>query len=302
MTARMPGISIRDTGSDRVFNLVNYAILALFLLVILYPLVFIVSSSISDPAAVTSGQVWLWPVDPTLIAYSRILREPALINGFLNSLFYTVAGTAINVVLTILASYPLSRKDLPGRGVILFLFFFTTLFNGGLIPTYIVVRELGLLNTRWAMILPPAIAVWNLIITRTYFQTTIPDELLEAAQLDGCGDFRFLWDVVRPLSGPIIAVNALFYAVAHWNGYFDALIYLTDPDLYPLQLVLRSILVQNETNLHMTGDIQTQLMRENLADLLKYALIVVSSIPLLIAYPFVQKHFVKGALIGSLKR
>ncbi len=152
------------------------------------------------------------------------------------------------------------------------------------------------------MILPPALAVWNVIITRTYFQTTIPDELLEAAQLDGSGDFRFLWDVVRPLSGPIIAVNALFYAVGHWNGYFDALIYLTDPDLYPLQLVLRSILVQNQTNLRMTGDIESMLLRENLADLLKYALIVVASIPLLIAYPFVQRHFVKGALIGSLKR
>ncbi len=298
----MASTTIRDTGGDRFFNAVTYGILALFLLVILYPLIYIVSSSISDPDAVTSGQVWLWPVEPTLVAYQRIFREPALINGFLNSIFYTVVGTAINVVLTILAGYPLSRKDLPGRGVILFLFLFTTLFNGGLIPTYIVVGELGLLNTRWALILPSAIAVWNVIITRTYFQVTIPDELLEAAQLDGCSDFRFLWDVVRPLSGPIIAVNALFYAVAHWNGYFDALIYLTDPDLYPLQLVLRSILVQNETNLRMTGDIQTQLMRENLADLLKYALIVVASIPLLVAYPFVQKHFVKGALIGSLKR
>jgi multiple sugar transport system permease protein/putative aldouronate transport system permease protein len=301
-TVRSAATTIRDTGGDRVFNAVNYGILALFLLVILYPLIYIVSSSISDPDAVTSGQVWLWPVDPTLIAYQRIFREPALINGFFNSIFYTVVGTAINVVMTILAGYPLSRKDLPGRGVILFLFFFTTLFNGGLIPTYIVVGELGLLNTRWALILPSAIAVWNVIITRTYFQVTIPDELLEAAQLDGCGDFRFLWDVVRPLSGPIIAVNALFYAVAHWNGYFDALIYLTDPDLYPLQLVLRSILVQNETNLRMTGDVETQLMRENLADLLKFALIVVSSIPLLVAYPFVQKHLVKGALIGSLKR
>jgi putative aldouronate transport system permease protein len=299
---RVAATGVQDTGGDRAFNVANYAILTLFLLVILYPLVFIVSSSISDPAAVTSGQVWLWPVRPTLIAYERIFREPALIRGFLNSLFYTGVGTAINVVLTILAGYPLSRKDLPGRGVILFLFFFTTLFSGGLIPTYVIVGQLGLLNTRWAMILPPALAVWNVIITRTYFQTTIPDELLEAAQLDGCSDFRFLWDVVRPLSGPIIAVNALFYAVGHWNGYFDALIYLTDPNLYPLQLVLRSILVQNQTNLHMTGDIQTQLLRENLADLLKYALIVVSSIPLLLAYPFVQKHFVKGALIGSLKR
>jgi multiple sugar transport system permease protein/putative aldouronate transport system permease protein len=302
MATSEAGSRIRETGGDRVFNVANYAVLSLFLLVILYPLIFIVSSSISDPAAVTSGQVWLWPVNPTLIAYSRILREPALIQGFLNSLFYTGVGTAINVVLTILAGYPLSRKDLPWRGVILFLFFFTTLFNGGLIPTYIVVGELGLLNTRWAMILPSAVAVWNVIITRTYFQTTLPDELLEAAQLDGCSDFRFLWDVVLPLSGPIVAVNALFYAVAHWNGYFDALIYLTNPDLYPLQLVLRSILVQNQTNLHMTGDIQTQLMRENLADLLKYALIVVSSIPLLLVYPFVQRHFVKGALIGSLKR
>lgn len=297
-----PRRGVRDTGGDRVFNTANYVILTIFLIIILYPLLYILSSSISDPGAVTSGEVWLWPVDPTLIAYQRIFREPALIKGFLNSVFYTVAGTAINVVLTILAGYPLSRKDLPGRGIILFLFLFTTLFNGGLIPTYIVVGELGLLNTRWAMILPPALAVWNVIITRTYFQTTIPDELLEAAQLDGSGDFRFLWDVVRPLSGPIIAVNALFYAVGHWNGYFDALIYLTDPDLYPLQLVLRSILVQNQTNLRMTGDIESMLLRENLADLLKYALIVVASIPLLIAYPFVQRHFVKGALIGSLKR
>jgi putative aldouronate transport system permease protein len=300
--ARTTSGGVRDTGSDRVFNTVNYVILTIFLIIILYPLLYILSSSISDPGAVTSGQVWLWPVDPTLIAYQRIFRDPALINGFLNSVFYTVVGTAINVVLTILAGYPLSRKDLLGRGVILFLFLFTTLFNGGLIPTYIVVGELGLLNTRWAMILPPALAVWNVIITRTYFQTTIPDELLEAAQLDGSSDFRFLWDVVRPLSGPIIAVNALFYAVGHWNGYFDALIYLTDPDLYPLQLVLRSILVQNQTNLHMTGDIESMLLRENLADLLKYALIVVASVPLLIAYPFVQRHFVKGALIGSLKR
>lgn len=302
MAAKMAGGTIRDSRGDRVFNAMNYAILTIFLLVILYPLVYIVSSSFSDPAAVTSGQVWLWPVDPTSVAYQRIFRDPALINGFLNSVLYTVAGTAINVVLTILAGYPLSRKDLPGRGIILFLFLFTTLFNGGLIPTYIVVGELGLLNTRWAMILPPALAVWNVIITRTYFQVTIPDELLAAAQLDGCGDFRFLWDVVRPLAGPIIAVNALFYAVGHWNGYFDALIYLTDPELFPLQLALRSILVQNETNLRMTGDVQSTLMRENLADLLKYALIVVSSVPLLIAYPFVQKHFVKGALIGSLKR
>ena len=179
--------------------------------------------------------------------------------GFLNSIFYAVAGTAVNVVLTLLAAYPLSRQDLRGRGWIMFFFFFTTLFSGGLIPTYLVVRDLGLLNTRWALILPAALSVWNVIITRTYFQATIPDELLDAARIDGASDFRFLRDVVLPLSGPIVAVNALFYAVGHWNAYFDALIYLNDESLYPLQLVLRQILVQNQTNLQMTGDIQSML-------------------------------------------
>lgn len=295
------GSAIRDARGDRVFNAVTYVILSVYLLIVLYPLVYIVSSSFSSPAAVTSGLVRLWPVDPTLIAYETILKDPVIVRGFLNSVFYAVVGTALNVTLTLLAAYPLSRKNLRGRGPIMFFFFFTTLFSGGLIPTYLVVRDLGLLNTRWALILPTALSVWNLIITRTYFQTAIPDELLDAATIDGANDFRFLRDVVLPLSGPIIAVNALFYAVGHWNAYFDALIYLTDESLFPLQLVLREILVQNQTNLRMTGDVTSMLARENLADLLKYALIVVATVPLLLVYPFVQKHFVKGALIGSLK-
>jgi putative aldouronate transport system permease protein len=301
LTATAAGSAIRETRGDRIFNAVNYAILSVYLLIVLYPLVYIVSASFSSPAAVTSGLVRLWPVDPTLIAYETILRDPAIVRGFLNSVFYATVGTAINVTLTLLAAYPLSRKNLRGRGPIMFFFFFTTLFSGGLIPTYLVVRDLGLLNTRWALILPTALSVWNLIITRTYFQTAIPDELLDAATIDGANDFRFLRDVVLPLSGPIIAVNALFYAVGHWNAYFDALIYLTDESLFPLQLVLREILVQNQTNLRMTGDVTSMLARENLADLLKYALIVVATVPLLLVYPFVQKHFVKGALIGSLK-
>jgi putative aldouronate transport system permease protein len=301
LTATAAGSAIRETRGDRIFNAVNYAILSVYLLIVLYPLVYIVSASFSSPAAVTSGLVRLWPVDPTLIAYETILRDPAIVRGFLNSVFYATVGTAINVTLTLLAAYPLSRKNLRGRGPIMFFFFFTTLFSGGLIPTYLVVRDLGLLNTRWALILPTALSVWNLIITRTYFQTAIPDELLGAATIDGANDFRFLRDVVLPLSGPIIAVNALFYAVGHWNAYFDALIYLTDESLFPLQLVLREILVQNQTNLRMTGDVTSMLARENLADLLKYALIVVATVPLLLVYPFVQKHFVKGALIGSLK-
>ena len=301
VTATMPGSVIGDTPGDRIFNAVNYALLGAYLLVVLYPLIYIVSASLSSPMAVTSGQVRLWPVEPTPIAYTMIFRDPAIVRGFLNSVFYAVVGTSVNVVLTLLAAYPLSRKDLPGRGWIMFFFFFTTLFSGGLIPTYLVVRDLGLLNTRWALILPTALSVWNMIITRTYFQTAIPDELLDAAKIDGASDVRFLRDVVLPLSGPIVAVNALFYAVGHWNAYFDALIYLSDESLFPLQLVLREILVQNQTNLQMTGNVQSVLARENLADLLKYALIVVATLPLLLVYPFVQKHFVKGALIGSLK-
>jgi multiple sugar transport system permease protein/putative aldouronate transport system permease protein len=301
LTATRPGSAIKDTRGDRMFNAINYVVLTVYLLIVLYPLVYIVSASFSSPAAVTSGLVRLWPVDPTFIAYETILKDPVIVRGFLNSVFYATVGTALNVTLTLLAAYPLSRKNLRGRGPIMFFFFFTTLFSGGLIPTYLVVRDLGLLNTRWALILPTALSVWNLIITRTYFQTAIPDELLDAATIDGANDFRFLRDVVLPLSGPIIAVNALFYAVGHWNAYFDALIYLTDESLFPLQLVLREILVQNQTNLRMTGDITSMLARENLADLLKYALIVVATVPLLLVYPFVQKHFVKGALIGSLK-
>ena len=297
----MAASAIKDTRGDRIFSGFNYVVLTVYLVIILYPLVYLVSASFSSPTAVTAGLVQLWPVEPTAIAYETIFKDPAIVRSFLNSIFYAVAGTAVNIVLTLLAAYPLSRPDLRGRGWIMFFFFFTTLFSGGLIPTYLVVRDLGLLNTRWALILPAALSVWNVIITRTYFQTTIPGELLDAARIDGASDFRFLRDVVLPLSGPIVAVNALFYAVGHWNAYFDALIYLQDESLYPLQLELRQILVQNQTNLQMTGDIQSMLARENLADLLKYALIVVSTVPLLLVYPFVQKHFVKGALIGSLK-
>jgi multiple sugar transport system permease protein/putative aldouronate transport system permease protein len=292
---------IRDTGVDRVFSAFNYVILTLFLLAVAYPLLYIVSASFSSARAVTSGQVWLWPVDVTLDGYEAIFQHPLLVRSFVNSLFYTGAGTAVSVALTVLAAYPLSRRDLYGRGVIMFLFLFTLLFSGGLIPTYLVVKELGMLNTRWALIIPSALSVYNMIITRTYFQTAIPDELLEAAKLDGASDFRFVRDVVIPLSGPIVAVNALFYAVAQWNQYFSGLIYLTDPDLWPLQLVLREILVQNNIDPAMITNVEDMVRRQNLRELLKYSLIVVATVPLLIVYPFVQKHFVKGALIGSLK-
>lgn len=293
--------AIRDTGADRAFNLINYLLLAFLLVAVAYPLIYILSASFSDPRAVISGRVWLWPVDVTLDGYRAILKHPLLTRSFANSLIYTCGGAAISVVLTILAAYPLSRKDLYGGGVIMFLYFFTLLFSGGLIPTYLVVKELGMVNTRWAMVIPGALSVWNMIITRTFFQTTIPDELLDAAKIDGADDFRFLWDVVLPLSGPIIAVNALFYAVSQWNQFFSALIYLTNLDLWPLQLVLREILVQNNVDAAMVLDVAERARRDALRELLKYSLIVFSTAPILVVFPFVQKHFVKGAMIGSIK-
>lgn len=297
----MANAATRDRGVDRVFNFTNYIILFIFLASVAYPLIYVLSASISSPRAVINGEMWLWPVDVTFDGYKAVFNNPRIVTGFQNSLVYTVAGTFVSVVLTILAAYPLSRKDLAGKNVIMFMFMFTMLFGGGIIPSYLTVRAVGMLDTRWALIIPTALSVWNMIITRTFFQSTIPDELLEAAQLDGSSDFRFVWDNVIPLSGPIIAVNALFYAVAQWNTYFNALIYLTSQDLFPLQLILREILVQNQIDFDKINDIEELMRRQDLRDLLKYSLIVVASVPVLIIYPFVQKHFVRGVMIGSLK-
>lgn len=295
----VPGI--RDTKIDRVFTTINYIILSFLLVIFLYPLIFIVSSSFSSTDAVVAGRVWLWPVDFSLEGYKAVFAYKQIWTGYGNSLFYMIVGTAINITLTILAAYPLSRKDFYGRNFFMFLFLFTMLFSGGLIPNYLLVKELGMLNTRWAMMIPNAMSVFNVIITRTYFKMTIPDELHEASKMDGCSDFRFLRSVVLPLSGPIIAVMGLFYAVGHWNAFFNALIYLRDQQLFPLQLILNNILVQNEVDPEMFMDIESQAAIAGLRELLKYSLIVVASIPVLVIYPFVQKHFVKGVMIGSLK-
>ena len=298
---RMQHAPIREASADRWFNLVNYLILSLFLITVLYPLIFVASASISDPNAVISGKVWLWPVRPTLAGYEAVFQHKLIWISFRNSVLYTVAGTFINVAFTLMAAYPLARKDLYGKNAIMLMLVFTTMFSGGLIPSYLLVKDLGMLNTVWSMILPGAMSVFNVIITRTYLKTTIPDELLEAAQLDGCNDFKFVWKIVIPLSGPVIAVITLYAAVGLWNQYFNALIYLKSPHLYPLQLVLRDILVQNEVDPNMLVDVKDQAAREGLRQLLKYSLIVISSLPLLAVYPFVQKHFVKGVMIGSLK-
>ncbi|MCS7459653.1 carbohydrate ABC transporter permease [Paenibacillus doosanensis] len=293
--------SIKESADDRLFTIANYIILSLFTVTILYPLIYIVSASFSSSAAVISGKVWLYPVDPTLAGYEAVFKHRLIMSSFLNSVFYTVVGTTINVLFTLIAAYPLSRKDFMPRHAIMALFVFTMMFSGGLIPSYLVVKGLGMIDTRWSLIIPGALAVMNVIIARTYFQTTIPDELLEAAQMDGCSDFTFVQKIVIPLSGPIIAVIALFYAVGHWNQYFNALLYLKHQELYPIQLVLRDILVQNEVDASMITDVADQAARDGLRELLKYSLIVVSTLPVLIIYPFLQRHFVKGMMIGSLK-
>ncbi len=291
---------IRESRTDRMFMVCVYLLLTVFLAVVILPLIYIVASSFSSPEAVSSGRVLFWPVEFSLRGYEAVFENPQVLRGYANSLFYTVVGTLVSVVMTIAIAYPMSRKTLVGRNLVMSLILFTMLFTGGLIPTYLVVQQVGLLDTRWALIVPQAIGVWQVIIARTYFRTVIPDELAEAAQLDGCGDLRFLWSVVIPLAKPMIAVVALMYAILQWNSYFDALIYLKNPDLFPLQLVLRNILILN-TYSGGAIDASVVLQRQQLADLLKYSLIVVASVPVLLIYPFVARYFTKGIMIGAVK-
>jgi putative aldouronate transport system permease protein len=292
---------IRESRVDATFTFVNNTFLILIFLAILYPLVYVVSASFSDPNAVAAGQVWLLPVKFTTKAYVRIFEFGRIWTGYANSIFYATVGTLVNVSMTILAAYPLSRKDLYGRNVLLFLFVFSMMFSGGLIPFYLTVNQLGLYDTRWALIIPQALSVWNMIIAITFFRTSLPQELLEAAQLDGCSDIQYLFRIVLPLSKPIIAVLCLFYAVGHWNQYFTALIFLANKDLFPLQLILRDILVANTIDPNLLEDAKTMAAKAGLRDLLKFALIVVASVPVLMIYPFVQKYFVKGLMIGAIK-
>ena len=292
---------IRESRFDLAFMVANYTVLTLFLLIVLYPLIYVVSSSFSDGLAIISGKVILWPVDFSLKAYEKVFTYPRIWTGYMNSVFYAVVGTIVNVCMTLLAAYPLSRRDLFGKKFLTMLFVFTMMFSGGLIPIYLTVKELGLRDTRWALIIPQALSVWNLIIAIAYFRTSIPHELLEAAMLDGCSDFQYLWRILIPLSAPIIAVLSLFYAINHWNQYFAALIYISSKDLVPLQIVLRDILINSQVDITVMEDLATQAQRESMRELLKYALIVVASGPVLMIYPFVQKYFVKGIMLGAVK-
>lgn len=286
---------------DKVFSVVNYFLLTLGLVIWLYPLIYIVSSSFSSVDEVVTGKVRFLPVDFSLEGYKAVFKSSKIWSGYLNSFVYMTVGTLINLFVTLLAAYPLSRRDLKGRNAIMMFFTFTMIFDGGIVPTYLVVSKLGILDSIWAMVLPGAMSVYFMIIARTFFQNTIPVELQEAAELEGCNTPQLIWHVILPLSKAIIAVLVLFYAISHWNSYFNGLIYLKTEDKYPLQLVLREILIRSEQNASMIKDAVLMEQSEGLKQLLKYSLIVVSSLPVLCIYPFVQKYFVKGVMIGSVK-
>ncbi|MDR2177209.1 MAG: carbohydrate ABC transporter permease [Treponema sp.] len=292
---------IRDSLGDGVFITVIYLLLWGVLLIVILPLVYIVAASFSDPQAVIAGDVWFWPVRPTLRGYDAVFKNPKLMTGFYNSFFYMITGTLVNLVMTLLCAYPLTRKQFGARNTLSALMVFTMYFSGGMVPIYMVVKNLGLVDTRLAMIIPAALSVWNVILCRTYIASVIPEALYESASLDGCSPLRFLIFIVAPLSTPILAVLALYYGVTHWNTYFNALIYLNRTELAPLQIVLREILVLSKIDPSMIADARELAAKQGLTDLLKYSVIVVGSVPVMLIYPFVQKYFIKGVMIGAVK-
>lgn len=300
MKTRKKHHPIRDTLGDKLFYAACYLITALFMLAVLYPLVYILSASFSSADAITSGRMWLFPVDFSLVGYRYILKYDAIWLGYRNTLFYTFAGTLINVAMTITCAYGLSRKGMRGRRFFTMLFTFTMIFSGGMIPNYLLMKDLKILNTVWCMLLPGAISAYNLIVAKTFIENSIPGDLLEAARIDGCSDVRFFFSIVLPLSKAILAVLLLMYAAAHWNAYFNAFLYLTDKRLYPLQIFLRQILVQSNMSADML-DPEAMAQMQTLQQILKYAVIVVSTAPMLCLYPFVQKYFRQGVMIGSIK-
>lgn len=295
---------MKESKSDMIFNIINSTVLFIMFVVVLYPILYIVSASISNPDLVNQGKVILFPKGIQLDGYRRVFQDDQIWIGYKNTIIYTVLGTLINLFVTLTAAFPLSRKDFVGRNVITAIFTFTMFFSGGLIPTYLLVNSLGMRNTMWALIIPCAASMYNIIITRTYFQSNVPLELQEAACIDGCSITRLFLTIVLPLSAPIIAVMSLFYGVAHWNSFFSALIYMSDEEKYPLQMVLREILVMNQMSAEMmkTGEMSDVIDEQaKLAELIKYVVIIVSSVPVLIVYPFLQRYFVKGMLVGAIK-
>lgn len=283
-----------------VAEVILYAFAVLFLIAIIYPIYFIVIASFSDPSSVANGQVWVFPKGFTLEGYRELLRHENIWIGYRNTILYTVVGTLFGLVVNISAAYALSRKDLVGRKFFSLFFIFTMFFSGGLIPTFLTIRDFHLYNTFLVMVLPFSVVVFDMIVARTFFQTSIPGDLWEAAQIDGCGNLRYFVLIVLPLSKAIIAVLGLWIAVGYWNSYFNALIYLKDPNLYPLQLILRNILITNQMQSGMgTGEAAQVALR--LANLMRYSVIIIATMPIMCVYPFIQKYFNQGVMIGAVK-
>lgn len=300
--------AIRLSSGDLSFVVTNYAVLALILVCTLYPLLFVISASFSDPQSVSTGQLILWPIEPSLDGYKYILQYSEIWTGYANTIFYTFFGTALNLAFTLPCAYALSRKDMPDRGVIMTLFIITMYFSGGMIPAYLNVRSLGLLNSRWAILLVGLVSTYNLIVARSFFANTVPWELHEASFLDGASDFRTFMQIVLPLSMPIIVVMTLYYGVAHWNGYFNAMIYLRKRSMFPLQLFLREILTLSQFQSEMVAEggytaeeMAAMVKQADIANMIKYCVIVVATAPMMALYPFLQKFFVKGVMIGAVK-
>ena len=296
--------SRKDDMNSRVVDWVASLLGGIVLVLTLYPLIYVLSDSFSDPVSVTTGKVTLLPVQPTLDGYATIFQYGPIWLGYRNTLFHTIVGTLINMAVTLPCAYALSRRDFVGRNVLSIFFAFTMFFSGGLIPTYLVVKQLKMLNTVWALLLPTAMSVWNMIIARTYFQNSIPAGLEEAATIDGCSNLKLFFQIILPLSQPIIAVLILYYAVGHWNEYFNALIYLNDQNIYPLQLILRNILLLDQMFDMMDSDPEArqEMMRLlQMKESMKFGIIVLSTLPVMVLYPFLQKFFVKGVMIGAIK-
>ena len=282
------------------FDVVNTTILVIVLLIVLYPLYYVLIASFSNPDLVLTGKIFLLPKGFQTESYERVFSNPEIMQGYLNSILYTLVGTCINLAVTLSGGYALSRRDLRGRKGFMIFFTFTMFFGGGTVPTYMLVRKLHLLNTFWAMVIPNAMSVWNLILCRNFFEGNIPSELLEVAQIDGCRNGYFFYRIVRPLSKALIAVMVLFYAVGHWNSYMQPLLYLSDRTKYPLQLVLKNILISSQPDASLAGmNDRAEMYKQT--EMLKYALVVVSSAPMIVLYPFVQKYFVQGVMVGSVK-
>ncbi|KTD85832.1 carbohydrate ABC transporter permease [Paenibacillus etheri] len=297
---------IKLSKRDRIFLICTYTYVAIALLLVAYPILYIISASISDPKMVASGEMWLLPKGITFKGYEIVFQNSKIWTGYGNTILYTLLGTTINLVVTMPAAYALSRKDFVGRGFFMGMFMVTMFIGGGLVPTYMLVKGLGMVNTMWALVLPGAASIWNIIVSRTFFANSIPAELQDAAQIDGATNIRLFLRIVLPLSMPIIAVMALFYGVGHWNSYFGAMIYLNDDAKYPLQLVLRQILVLQEMQSQVGGIIDAtaaaaQNNKAEIASLVKYGVIIVSTLPIIVVYPFLQRYFVQGVMIGSVK-